>query len=152
MCIENGGSLWTHLATFSAVARKLRRSHHILWVTHALAELSPSLTTCILITAIHVVSHDLVERIDTNPLCCWPFLAFNHRAPSMQTTCVWNSIWMKAEEQKSVAFPWFHWISQARRLKSVKKKKKEKKKKLYDELKPLIKTMERVFFVYHFLN
>lgn len=83
MHINNGPILWTHLTSFPAVARKLGRSDHILRVIRALTEFSPSLTTWIFIGAVRMVSHDGVERIDMNPLCCWPFLTFNHRASTM---------------------------------------------------------------------
>lgn len=100
----------TYLTTPPTVAREIRRSNHILWVLGAFSKGSPSLTTFIQICTVPAGIQVLVKWVDMNPLCCWPFLSFNHWAPSMETIFVWNSVWGETEEKKGISSSWFHYV------------------------------------------
>ena len=99
----------TYLTAPPAVSRKFLSSNHVCCILGAFSQGSPSLTILILIGAIPTSSHNLVKRINMDPLCCRPFLTFNDRASSMKSAGIWNSTRVETEEKERIPFSWFYW-------------------------------------------
>ena len=97
-----------HFTTPSTVARKFWWSNHILRIITAFPKGSPSLTVLIHISAVLTSSHNFIEWVDMNPLCCWPFFTLNYWASGVETTSIWSSIWEETKEKKCISSTRFH--------------------------------------------
>lgn len=114
MLYDGNIKLLTYLAAPPTITRKFRSSDHILRVVRAFPKSCPFVTVRILVCAVATTHiHSLVKRVHMYPLCCWPFLTFNYRAPSMKTAGIGGSIRVETEEKKCISSSWFHYMLQS---------------------------------------